>query len=110
MYYVYALKSIKHNRIYIGFTINLKTRLKEHNSGKTKSTKFYRPWDLIYSEKLNSRDKARKREKILKSGSGREFLKERLTAPVAHKDTCLPAGREQQFPAPVAHKDRAAVS
>ena len=86
MYYVYALKSVKHNRIYIGFTIDLNARLKEHNSGKTKSTKFYGPWDLFYSEELNSRGDARKREKILKSGSGREFLKKRLTAPVAHLD------------------------
>ena len=86
MFYVYALKSIKHNRIYIGFTVDLDTRLKEHNSGKTKSTKFYGPWKLLYFEKLSSRAKAREREKKLKSGSGREFLKKMITAPVAHKD------------------------
>ncbi|MDD5116230.1 MAG: GIY-YIG nuclease family protein [Candidatus Omnitrophica bacterium] len=86
MYYVYALKSVKHNRIYIGFTTKLDTRIKEHNSGQTKSTRFYRPWKLFYYKELNSRNEARKEEKKLKSGSGREFLKRMVIAPVAHKD------------------------
>ena len=86
MYYIYALKSVDHNRIYVGFTENLYLRVKEHNAGKTKSTKFYRPWTLFYSEKLNSRIAARKREKELKSGFGKEYLKNIIDAPVAHKD------------------------
>ena len=53
-------------------------KIKEHNSGKQKSTKAYRPWILVFSEKHNSREDARKRELFLKSGSGREFLKYKL--------------------------------
>jgi putative endonuclease len=92
MYYVYALKSLKLSRIYVGLAKDLSSRLKEHNAGKTKSTKFYRPWMLFYSEQFASRKDAREREKKLKSGYGKEFL------------------RTIQDDAPVAHKDRAAVS
>jgi len=50
-------------------------RLLGHNSGETKSTKGFRPWVLIYKESIGSRENARKREKYLKSGIGREFIK-----------------------------------
>jgi putative endonuclease len=49
--------------------------LKEHNFGKTKSTKGFIPWKLIYQEQIGVRSDARKREKYLKSGVGKEFLK-----------------------------------
>jgi putative endonuclease len=87
MFYVYALKSTRFNRVYVGLTSNLNSRIKEHNSGKTKSTKFYAPWTLFYHEELDSRSAARIREKQLKSGSGKEYLLGKLlVAPVAHKD------------------------
>ena len=49
-YKVYAIKSSFDNRIYVGFTTSLERRIKEHNQGKTKSTKGFRPWVLIYEE------------------------------------------------------------
>ncbi len=75
VYYIYAIKSIVDNRIYVGFTNNLENRIKEHNQGKTKSTKGFRPWSLIYFETRETRTEARGREKYLKSGCGKEFLK-----------------------------------
>ena len=75
MFYVYAIKSLKDGRIYVGMCSNLENRLKEHNAGKTKSTKGFMPWFFIYSEEVKSRLEARKREKYLKSGVGKEFLK-----------------------------------
>ncbi|MFO7844181.1 MAG: GIY-YIG nuclease family protein [Bacteroidales bacterium] len=75
-YIVYAIKSKCDNRIYVGFTNNLDKRLKEHNQGRTKSTKAYKPWVLIYTERVETREKARKREKYLKSGCGKEKLKQ----------------------------------
>lgn len=79
MYYVYAIYSDKDKRrIYVGITKNILARLKEHNLGKTKATKYYRPWKLFHTETLDSRLLARKREKELKSGFGKEFLKEKL--------------------------------
>jgi len=84
MIYVYAIESLKTPRIYVGQTNDLKKRLREHNAGITKTTKFFRPWQLFYYEEYPDRKAAREKEKYLKSGSGKEFLK-RL-APVAQMD------------------------
>jgi putative endonuclease len=75
MYYVYAIKSISRNYIYVGMTNNLIRRLSQHNNGENKTTKAYKPFVLILSEVFVSREEARKREKYLKSGVGKEFLK-----------------------------------
>ncbi len=75
MFFVYAIKSHVDERIYVGITTDVSKRLSEHNSGKTKSTKGYKPWRMIYAESLPSRFEARRREKYLKSGVGKEFLK-----------------------------------
>ena len=75
MFYVYVLYSRKLNRKYIGMTENVSKRLKEHNSGKTKSTKGFIPWEHKHFEEFSTRPEAREREKYLKSGVGREFLK-----------------------------------
>jgi len=77
-YYVYAIKSLKDSRVYVGFSSDVQRRLEEHNSGLTKSTKGYRPWQLVYCEKVVSRISAREREKFLKSGYGKELLKKLL--------------------------------
>jgi len=75
MYFVYAIKSKKDGRIYVGLSSNVERRILEHNAGYVFSTKGYRPWNLIYKEKLLTRKEARIREKYLKSGAGKEFLK-----------------------------------
>ena len=75
MFYVYAIKSLLKNYIYVGMTEDLERRLKEHNAGKTRSTKAYRPFKIIFSEIQPDSVEARKREKFLKSGIGKEFLK-----------------------------------
>jgi putative endonuclease len=75
MFTVYAIKSLIKNYIYVGLTNDIERRLNEHNSGNNKTTKPYLPFVLIYSEVVNTRIEARKREKYLKSGIGKEFLK-----------------------------------
>lgn len=50
-------------------------RFQNHNSGKVKSTKSGRPWKLVYTEKFDNYTEARKRELFLKTGKGRELLK-----------------------------------
>jgi len=74
-YTVYAIKSLIDSRIYVGLTENLERRLEEHNQGRTRSTKGYRPWKLIYKEEVETRISARKLEKYYKSGCGKEILK-----------------------------------
>ncbi len=54
---------------------NVEIRLNQHNSGKTKSTKGYKPWKLLFFEEFETRQEARKREKYLKSGIGKEYIK-----------------------------------
>ncbi len=51
MYFVYVLRSEVDDRLYKGLTKNIDKRLKEHNSGKMKSTKGYTPWDLVIMKK-----------------------------------------------------------
>jgi putative endonuclease len=77
--YLYLLKSISHNWHYIGSTKDLRTRFKEHNLGKVKSTKFYKPFKLIYYEVYSSYALARAREIELKKNSQqKEILFQKL--------------------------------
>jgi len=75
MYIVYVLYSPLYNQVYTGQTQNIMTRLIRHNAGKVISTKRYRPWNLMYTEEFVTRAEAMKREKFLKSGAGREYLR-----------------------------------
>ncbi|MDD3297017.1 MAG: GIY-YIG nuclease family protein [Candidatus Omnitrophica bacterium] len=74
-YVVYAIKSIARNYTYIGLTNDITRRLAQHNSGKERTTKPYAPFNLLYAEICAERKQARTREKYLKSGCGKEFLK-----------------------------------
>ena len=78
MYYVYVLRSLKDGRLYKGMTQDVEKRLNQHNQGENRSTKGFAPWELVLTKSFDSREKARDYEKYLKSGSGREFLKEIL--------------------------------
>jgi putative endonuclease len=75
MWYVYILQSKVDGFIYRGMSENPESRLKDHNRGKVKSTKPHRPYSTIYIESCKSREEARKREKYLKSATGRRFIK-----------------------------------
>jgi len=72
MYWVYVLKS-EEGKSYTGMTSNLERRIREHNSGHTKSTKN-RIWIIVYMEEVKERLHARKREKYLKSAAGRRYF------------------------------------
>ncbi|WP_066223351.1 GIY-YIG nuclease family protein [Formosa haliotis] len=77
MFYIYAISSIHRNYIYVGMTENLEARVERHNSGREKTTKPYRPFELIFTESLDvERMEARKREKYWKSGIGKEKLRQ----------------------------------
>lgn len=78
MHYVYILHSEKDNGLYIGQTENLKDRFKQHNQGSVVSTKNRRPLSLIHYESFLIKMDAKAREEYLKSGYGREQLKQQL--------------------------------
>lgn len=75
-YFVYVIKSLNNDNIYVGMTNNLERRLNEHNSKKSKSTKPYAPFKVIYYEKVENSRIARIKEKFLKSGQWRQRIKE----------------------------------
>jgi putative endonuclease len=81
MYSVYVLISLKNGKKYTGFTSKeVVQRLKEHNKGCNIWARHNRPFELIHSEKYNTEQEARKRERFLKSGSGRRDLDKILCA------------------------------
>jgi len=80
MWFAYALQSQADGWLYIGMTSDLKRRLEEHNRGYNRSTRSRRPFELFYVEECTSRKEAREQEKFLKSGKGREFLRQKLAA------------------------------
>jgi putative endonuclease len=79
MFFVYVLYSPSANKFYVGYTSNLESRLLSHNQLGTKDwTKRYRPWNLVYTEPYPSKSSALKREKELKTGVGREFIRKMI--------------------------------
>ena len=78
LFYVYVLQSIKNNGLYIGYTNDLRKRLKEHNRGLNFSTKSYLPWQLIHYEAYRNKKDAERREKYLKTNQGSRLLKRML--------------------------------
>jgi putative endonuclease len=76
MHFVYVLYSPTFKIPYTGYTSDMEARLKSHNSLATKGfTLKYRPWILVYSEQFELKKDALKRERELKSGRGREFIR-----------------------------------
>jgi len=79
--FVYVLRN-PGGKLYIGQTRDLSFRLHQHNDPQhtlTRTTKrFCGPWKLVHSEKLPSRSAALVRERQLKSGQGRAWLKTRV--------------------------------
>ena len=71
MFYFYVLQSLKNpNWFYKGSTWNIPKRLSQHNNGETQSTKYYKPFRLVYYEAYLNEKTARKREaSVKKSGS-----------------------------------------
>lgn len=86
MQYVYVLQN-QSGQFYTGCTSDLKKRLVQHNTGKSEFTKYRGPYELIYYEAcLNVKD-AYTREKYLKTGMGKRYLKNRLKRYIIDRDT-----------------------
>ena len=77
-YYVYVLRSKKDNMLYTGYTADLKQRMQMHEAGKVPSTQNRKPLELIYFEGCKKQQDATRREKYLKSGNGKIYLRNRL--------------------------------
>ncbi len=78
MYYVYILRSLTRNYIYVGLTNDLARRVKQHQEGKSSTTRSYKPFELMFTQQFETRIEARNKEKYLKSGAGKEWIKAQL--------------------------------
>ena len=78
MFYVYVLRSASDSGFYIGYSSNLRARLRLHNAGDSLATAHRNPWKLIYYEAYSEQADALGRERYLKSGAGRRFLQSQL--------------------------------
>jgi len=81
-YHIYILQSETMGKTYVGQTDNLERRIAQHNDANCKLTLYTKrnkgPWKLIHTEELATRQEALRREKYLKSGQGREWLRDAL--------------------------------
>ena len=78
MYYTYVIKSKSNGKMYTGSTNYLRKRFREHNKGYVNSTKNRGPFVLVYYEACLNEHDARIREKYLKTGFGKRYLKNRM--------------------------------
>lgn len=84
MFYVYILKSLKTEKLYFGYTEDLRARLKEHNAKQSRSTKAFTPFELVYYEAYKSKKDALVRERQLKQfKQAYSRLKERIVSSLA---------------------------
>jgi putative endonuclease len=79
-YYVYILKSLTAGRLYVGTSDDVARRLREHNQGLSRSTKPWRPWQLVYQERHGDVSSARRREWQLKCTPAGGKERKRLAA------------------------------
>ena len=74
MFYTYILESIEQpSQRYIGYTSDLRDRIRRHNAGQCRHTAKHRPWKIKLYIAFETRDQARRFERYLKSGSGHAF-------------------------------------
>ncbi len=78
MHYVYVLRSASGDGFYIGYSANLQKRFEQHAKGDAFATSCRGPWKLIYYEAYLEQPDALGRERYLKSGAGRRFLRAQL--------------------------------
>ncbi|MDA3798614.1 MAG: GIY-YIG nuclease family protein [Kiritimatiellae bacterium] len=76
---MYIIKSQKcPDQIYVGFTMNVTSRLAKHNEGGSTHTSKYKPWELCWFCAFPSKHQAIEFEQYLKSHSGKAFASKRL--------------------------------
>ena len=74
MFYTYILRSEKNDQYYVGHSGDLEARVKMHNAGKVQSTKYKRPWRLVYYELFPTKLEANQRELEIKKKKSRKYI------------------------------------
>ena len=79
MYYVYFLRSLSNpKKTYVGMTNNVDGRLQKHNAGGSPHTSRYKPWELVATVGVPTKEKAAELEQYFKTGSGHAFAHRHL--------------------------------
>ena len=78
MYHVYILLNEAGIRTYTGVAEDVEKRLQQHNSGRVKASRPYRPYKVIHIEQFATLKEARQKEKFYKSTTGRKVIKEKF--------------------------------
>ena len=78
MFYTYVLYSARDGEWYTGATSDLKARVRDHQQGQVRSTRKRMPLDLVYYEACRSQVDSFRRERYLKTGRGKRYLRQRL--------------------------------
>ncbi|MFH1534510.1 MAG: GIY-YIG nuclease family protein [Patescibacteria group bacterium] len=78
MHYLYILRSNTKRRTYIGITCDISKRIVQHNSGNVRSTRGYRPLELIHIEEYKTKKGKNKRDSSEKNSSEKESLYKEL--------------------------------
>lgn len=89
MFYTYVLcciKKLKPNKLYIGSAEDLQKRISDHQTKSAKTTKRFDRIELIYYEACRTKKDAILRERQLKTGFGRGYLKNRLKNDLKMRD------------------------
>ena len=87
MCYTYVLRSDADERFYTGTTRDLRARMKLHSDGQVRSTAHRRPMALVYYEACWNVHDAFRRERFLKTGKGKRFIRNRLASFLAANST-----------------------
>ena len=74
MYTVYILHSKSIDKFYVGYTNDLKRRIREHNRKKGKFTDRGIPWTIVHTEQFPCKEEAMRREKFIKAKKSRQFI------------------------------------
>ena len=85
MYYFYILRSLVSQKLYLGFTLDLKARFKSHNSKENKASKPYAPYELIYYSAFKNKDDAIECEKYFKTTAGWKRIRKMLANALKEK-------------------------
>ncbi|SDI31395.1 GIY-YIG nuclease family protein [Winogradskyella thalassocola] len=80
MYTTYILYSKSKNRFYVGHSADLKDRLKRHNTGRSKSTKYGLPWTVVYTKEFTTKSEAYQYEMYVKKQKSSEFIRKLINS------------------------------
>ena len=72
--YLSILRSLKNGSYYVGSTSDIETRLRFHNSGQVKATKYKRPYKLVFKQEFNDIDTAHRVELKIKGWKRKDFI------------------------------------